>query len=403
MALRIFALHHVGSLLSSSPFENFGLEVAEQMKAMETEAVLSSEEPSNPFVVSYLIRSCGLSPAAAVSASKKVGFESSDRPDSVITLFRNQGFTDAQISSLVGKCPSLLVSSPTKTLLPKLEFFYSLGVSSPNLAKILCKDPRVLLNSLENKIIPSFNFLKSIVGTEKNVVVGLKRVPRLVHYDLQNMARNIAFLRENGVPESNLVSLLNYYPIAMTPKNDRFKQIVEEIKQMGFDSSKYLFVSGLYAFTSMTKLTWKQKLEAYRRWGFSENEILLAFRRYPPFMTASEKRIMSHMDFFVNKMGWDRAVIIRYPHLLGHSLEKWILPRCSVFRVLILKGLVKEDLKLGSQLKKSKKHFLENFVTKYEKEVPQLLDLYKGNISLLGLGYETQEVWKEPTVKCSIF
>ncbi|XP_043714906.1 uncharacterized protein LOC122663287, partial [Telopea speciosissima] len=353
----------------------------------------------NPFVVSYLIRSCGLSPAAAVSASKKVGFESSDRPDSVITLFRNHGFTDAQISSLVGKCPSLLVSSPTKTLRAKLEYFHSFGLSSPNIAKILYRDPGFLFSSLENRIIPALNFFKSLVGSVENVVIVLKHEARLIKCDIQNVVRNIAILRENGVLESNIVNLLIYFPSTMTPKNDRLKEIVEEIKQMGIDPSKYLLIIALHGLTSMSKSTWKQKLEAYRKWGFSENEILIAFRRYPWFMKQSEKKIMSHMDFFVNKMGWERAVLISYPYLLGLSSEKRTLPRCSVLRVLILKGLVKGDLKMGGLLKESEKHFLEKFVTKYEKEVPQLLDLYKGNISLLGLGYGTDEVWKEPIVK----
>ncbi|XP_043694586.1 uncharacterized protein LOC122645338 [Telopea speciosissima] len=308
----------------------------------------------NPFVVSYLISSCGLSPAAALSASKKVGFESSDGPDSVLTLFRNHGFTDAQISSLIRKCPLLLVSRPTKTLLPKLEFLHSLGVSSPIITKILGKDSKFLFHSLENKTIPAFNFWKSLVGTLENVVIGLKREARFFNCDIPTVARNIAILRENGVPESIIVSLLTYYPSTLTPKNDMFKQMVEEIKQMDFDLSKYTFMSVLSVFTSMTKSTLKHKLEAYRRWGFSEDEILLAFRRHP--------------------------------QLVGLSLEKRILPRCSVLRVLILKGLVKEDLKMGHLFTKSEKYFLEKFVTNYEKEVPQLLDLYKGNIILLGLG-----------------
>ncbi|XP_043697296.1 uncharacterized protein LOC122648100 [Telopea speciosissima] len=346
----------------------------------------------NPFVVSYLIRSCGLSPAAAISASKKVGFESSDGPDSVLTLFRNHGFTEAQISRLIRKYPLLLVASPTNTLLPKLEFFHSLGVSSPNIAKILFKDSKFLFRSLENKIIPAFNFWKSLVGTLENVVIGLKREARFINCDIQTVARNIAILRENGVTESIILRLLTYYPTSLTPKNNLFKEMVEEIKQMDFDLSKYTFMRALSVFTSMKKSTWKQKLEAYRRWGFSENEILLAFRRYPSFMTASEKKIMSHMNFFVNKMGWEREVIIMRPQLLALSLEKRILPRCSVLQVLILKGLVKEDLKMGHLLIKSEKHFLENFVKIYEKEVPHLLDLYKGNTSLLGLGDGIEEV-----------
>ncbi|KAJ4962142.1 hypothetical protein NE237_022081 [Protea cynaroides] len=208
-----------------------------------------------------------------------------------------------------------------------------------------------------------------------------------------NMAQNIALLRENGVPESNIVTLITYYPRTTAPKNDLFKQRVEEIKQMGFDLSNNLFVIALHVFTSMNKSTWKKKLEVYQRWGFSQNEVLLAFRKHPWFMSHSEKKIMRHMDFFVNKMGCEQAIIITYPYLLGYSLEKRILPRCSVLRVLILKGLVKENCNMGSLIITSEKHFLEKFVTKYENEFPQLLDLYKGNTSsLLGFRYGIEEV-----------
>ncbi|KAJ4964426.1 hypothetical protein NE237_024365 [Protea cynaroides] len=135
------------------------------------------------------------------------------------------------------------------------------------------------------------------------------------------------------------------------------------------------------------------KRRAKKKIKMEQDEVLLAFRRYPWFMSPSEKKIMRHMDFFVNKMGWDRAVIIMYPQLLGFSLEKRILPRCSVLRVLILKGLVKENRNMGSLIVKNENYFLEKFVTKYEIEVPQLLDLYKGNTSsLLVLGNGTDKV-----------
>ncbi|XP_043694588.1 uncharacterized protein LOC122645341 [Telopea speciosissima] len=304
---------------------------------------------------------------------------------------RSFGLDFQEVKSHDFSLPNEPAGSPTLRLHGFSHFFYSVGVLSPDIAKILSRGPWVLWSSLENQIMPAFNFFKSFVGTVENVVIGLKRQNSLINCETQNGARNIAILRENRVPESNIVRLLTYYPKTITSKNGRFKQKVEEIKKMGFDLSKFPFMIALYVFTSVNKLTWKLKLEAYRRWDFSEDEILMAFRKYPSFMTASEKKITSHMDFFVNKMGWEREVIITRRQLLALSLEKRILPRCSVLQVLILKGLVKENLKMVHLLIKSEKHFFENFVIIYEKEVPHLLDLYKGNTSLLGLGDGIEE------------
>ncbi|XP_042494753.1 uncharacterized protein LOC122074031 [Macadamia integrifolia] len=357
---------------------------------------ISSKSPrdqiQNDFVVSYLISSCGFSPTAAISASRKISFLTAARPDTNLTLFRNHGFTEKQISMLIRKCPALLVAKPTETLLPKLEYFYSVGVQNSDLAKILSRDPGVLFSSLENQIIPSFIFFKSLVGTVENVVIALKRQTRFLKCNMQNLAQNVATLRENGVPESNILTLLTYYPKTVTPKNDRFKQRVGEIKQMGFDPSRSPFVIALVGFSSMNKSTWKQKLEAFGSWGLSEDDTVSAFKKYPWCMMLSEKKIRAQMDFFLNKMGWELADVTRSPQILGFSLEKRLIPRCSVLRVLQLKGLVERDHSIGSVLIKSDKSFMEKFVTKYEKEVPQLLDVYKGKIGLPELGYGSDEV-----------
>ncbi|XP_043714918.1 transcription termination factor MTERF15, mitochondrial-like [Telopea speciosissima] len=310
----------------------------------------------------------------------------------ILTLFRNHGFTETQISMLIRKCPTLLLAKPTETLLPKLEFFHSVGVQNSDLAKILSRDPGVLYSSLENQIIPAFIFFKSLVGTVENVVIALKRQTRFLKCDMQNLARNIGTLRENGVPESNILTLLTYYPKTITPKNDRFKQRVGEIKQMGFDPSRCPFVIALVGLSSMNESTWKQKLEAFGSWGLSKDDTVSAFRKYPWCMLLSEKKIMGQMDFLLNKMGWELADIMRTPQILGFSLEKRVIPRCSVLRVLQLKGLVERDQSIGSVLIKSNESFMEKFVKKYEKEVPQLLDVYKGKIGLPELGYGSEEV-----------
>ncbi|KAF2322040.1 hypothetical protein GH714_005963 [Hevea brasiliensis] len=78
-------------------------------------------------------------------------------------------------------------------------------------------------------------------------------------------------------------------------------------------------------------------------------------------MALSEKKVMGTMDFLVCKMGWQPAAVTRVPNILGHSLEKRIIPRCSVVRVLLLKGLIKGDVYLSSVLLPSEKLFLESF------------------------------------------
>ncbi|KAF6176808.1 hypothetical protein GIB67_020112, partial [Kingdonia uniflora] len=53
------------------------------------------------FVVSYLINNCGLSPQAAITASKKLNFKTTAKPDSNLQFFQDHGFTKPQISKLI--------------------------------------------------------------------------------------------------------------------------------------------------------------------------------------------------------------------------------------------------------------------------------------------------------------
>ncbi|CAL9004567.1 unnamed protein product [Prunus brigantina] len=87
---------------------------------------LTSEISANQhnFTVTYLINSCGLSPKAAISASKKVELQTPERADSVLALVRNHGLSEAQLSKFVRLHPEVLLANPEQTLLPKLRFFH---------------------------------------------------------------------------------------------------------------------------------------------------------------------------------------------------------------------------------------------------------------------------------------
>jgi mTERF domain-containing protein len=81
-------------------------------------------------------------------------------------------------------------------------------------------------------------------------------------------------------------------------------------------------------------------LELYKRWGWSKDMALSAFKRHPNCMLLSEEKITKAMDFFVNKMGWPSANISLNPSVLFFSLEKRIMPRFLVIQILLL-GYVK--------------------------------------------------------------
>ncbi|KAI7983182.1 hypothetical protein LOK49_LG15G00292 [Camellia lanceoleosa] len=75
------------------------------------------------------------------------------------------------------------------------------------------------------------------------------------------------------------------------------------------------------------------------------------------------------MDFLVNEIGFKPITVARTPKPLGNNLEKRIIPRRSVIRVLLLNGLIKKEKGLSAILSMSEERFLDAFVTKYQDQV----------------------------------
>jgi mTERF domain-containing protein len=94
--------------------------------------------------------------------------ENPKRSDSVLNLLKKNGFTNTQISKLVRIHPLLLLSDPEKILLPKIEFFRSMGVSSFDLPGILSSNPFLFTRSLKKQLIPFYDFLKSDLLSRRN-------------------------------------------------------------------------------------------------------------------------------------------------------------------------------------------------------------------------------------------
>ena len=83
------------------------------------------------------------------------------------------------------------------------------------------------------------------------------------------------------MPESYMAKFLKTQPRVFMTDSVRFRRTVEEVKEMGFDPLKMKFVEAVYAMSGMSKSTWERKVNAYKRWGLSEAEILVAFKKHP--------------------------------------------------------------------------------------------------------------------------
>ncbi|XP_073220705.1 uncharacterized protein [Cicer arietinum] len=296
----------------------------------------TSDSPS--FAVSYLIHNFGFSPLLAnkLCSTYRVKFKTAQNPDSVLTFFRNQGFSDSQLRDTIAKAPWLLSCNPLKRVLPKFQFFLSKGASNSDIVNLVSKNPLLLSSSLENQIVPAYEFVYRFLKSHKNTIACARGNPSFFGHIY--MPRNIKLLIENGVTDSNIATLLQLWSRAFKLRTTDTLKVVEELKDMGFNPKQTIFAVAMAAKASLSKARWKEKVDAFKKWGWSDQDVMEAFRRQPHCMLTSIDKINLVMDFWVNELGWDALAIVKRPRVLGASLERRIKPRASVLQYLLNKG-----------------------------------------------------------------
>ncbi|PQQ01524.1 transcription termination factor MTERF6 chloroplastic/mitochondrial isoform X1 [Prunus yedoensis var. nudiflora] len=310
------------------------------------------------FTVTYLINSCGLSPEGSISASKLVKLQSAERADSVLEFLRNYGASQTQISKLIRSRPTLLSTDPEKTLLPKLEFFSSLEISKVDLLKTLAFNPHLLAVSLRNRILPTYNFLRSMLS-EKNVGVVFKHNSWIfLEGHCKHVVPNIGLLRESGMPQPCISFLLTRGTRVLMVNPEKFGQLVSEVKEMGFNLEKSTSVNALRALCGQNKL---EEPTVYDCLGEE---------------TYANNGSFSEQDGMVVR---NDCQIFCGP---GSQFGEETYPKCSVAKVLLLKGFINENMNLGSLVRPAEKQFLEIFVNRYLGEVPELLSVYQGKVDI---------------------
>lgn len=337
---------------------------------------LTSDASQHSFIVSYLTNTCGFSPESALSASKFYRLQTLDNAVLVLSIFKNLGCSKFHISYIILKLPRILASNPERTIIPKLEFFRSKGASNSDLVRIFSCCPWILERGLEKQLVPSFNFFRDLLQSDQKTIAAVKCCPSILLCRLEaRVIPVINILRENGVPEANILHLIRYHPMRLHTNPDNFKKVLEEVRLMGFSPLKVHFVLAIVVVMGVRKSVWENKVDVYKRWGWSNEDVITAFGKHPFCMRISDDKIMAVMDFYVNKLGLDSSVIVNCPVLLALSLKKRIVPRGSLIQFMSSKGLVKIDSHIATLLKHSEKNFIEKFVNRYE-EAPQLLKLY---------------------------
>ncbi|ESQ29225.1 hypothetical protein EUTSA_v10023911mg, partial [Eutrema salsugineum] len=271
-------------------------------------------------------------------------------------------------------------------------------VLTSELTEIVSKVPKILGIKKEKAFCVYYDFIKEIVEADNS------KFKKLSHSlpqgsKQENKLRNILALRELGMPQKLLFSMLISYHHACCGK-DRFEESLKKIVDMGFDPTIEEKVNVYKRLGFDVEDVWamfkkwpnilsysEQKIlnsvETFLGLGFSRDESALIVKRFPQLLGLSAETVKKKTEFLVKKMNWPLEVVVANPQVIAYNFEKRTAPRCNVVKTLMSKGFLGSELPpLSSVLSITDEAFLKKDVKKYDdkKLVPELMAIFTSGL-----------------------
>ncbi|KAK8957282.1 hypothetical protein KSP39_PZI001346 [Platanthera zijinensis] len=327
----------------------------------------------------FLQKSCKLSPAAAAAAAQKINLKSTKNAHSVLALLREYQFSDSHIARLISHRPKLLVSSPARTLKPKLDFFASIGLSAGEFTDHFCALHGPFYYSIQNRLVPNLRLLRILLPSEADLLTALRRYPSIILSDLEKFVPvQTKLLLDAGLPLDNILKLITLHPRCSAKFPNELHSCVTAAKEMGINPSHSTFVHACKVISKVPKPTWESRIQNLERLGWSRDHVYRAFARHPYLMSLSEEKVKVAVEFFGEKLGWGPERLSESPVIISHSFEKRISPRYRLVKLLVEKGLWKRGI-TATHFMMSEKKFLDLYVAKHQEMVPEILEALGGN------------------------
>ncbi|XP_059281210.1 uncharacterized protein LOC132034889 [Lycium ferocissimum] len=347
---------------------------------LRSQYLYSSTSTPTHFLVKYLVDSLGFSKQEAAStASKVTSSKTFKNPYLVLHFLKQTGLDNTQMKEIVSTVPKLLLSNVSKTLKPKFLCLMNLGLSGSDLVDVIAKDTTIFDRGLETHLRPTIDLLRRTLGSDENIVKAIKRAPWLLSFRAHDiMESNVLLLRNSGVPDVRIRKLLLKNPRYITQKTDWVKDLLHRVENdFRVPRDSPMFPSGFRTLASQKKSTLERKIGIFKSFGWSDNDILEMFRKLPSCVSLSEVRIQKALNLFMKELGFEPAYLVSHPAILGYSLEKRVLPRMQVLKILDEKKLQRRKLALYGVVSMAESKFVEYFVLPYKDQIPDLYEPLK--------------------------
>jgi len=324
----------------------------------------------------YLVSRCGLTQAQALKAAAKIShLPSRARPDAVLAYLESTlRVPAADVTRVVVMDSTFLCADVEQTLARRVADLRDLGLSRDQIARLLPLVP----NSFRNRFLRSnLEFWLAEIGSFDKLLKVLRSCSGLLSMDLDKVARpNVAFLRQCGQDISEIAGTNLYVSRIFTMKPELLKETVQRVEELGVERSARMFRRAIAVVAFIDKEVIARRILLLHNVGFSKDDVLAIVRKQPLVLGTSEQKIQGNMDFLMKDVGLEVSYIARRPVLLMYSVERRLLPRHYLLKVLREKGLLKGQPDYYGTASMGEKIFVEKFVHPFKNHVPGLTDDY---------------------------
>ncbi|CAD6249482.1 unnamed protein product [Miscanthus lutarioriparius] len=347
-------------------------------RALLSTAAATYSFPGHFAADDYLVSACGLTREQAAKAAKWIShWKSSSHADAVLSFLTGPalGLSKADIRLLVAKDPRILSCSVDNTLRIRVDRFHSYGFSAAQIISFV----RVAPCSFRTfNIDQKLGFWMPLLGSPDKFLRIVRRNLYLVTSDLDKVVKtNIRLLQECGLSVQECSTMCVANPRLLTGNPDTTRAILVRADEMGVPRNTFLFRQAVTAVASLGPETMASKLEMMAKiLRCSDAEVARMVQRNPLVLTRSRERIQRACEFLTNVVGVDTKYIQDRPTILMYSLERRLVPRHYVMKVLLEKGLIRKDQSFYSMVTLSDSVFCSKFVHPHKDVLPSLADAY---------------------------
>ncbi|XP_057490316.1 uncharacterized protein LOC130776204 [Actinidia eriantha] len=275
------------------------------------------------------------------------------KSDSILSFLKESGFSKTHLETVIIHAPRVLYANLDQTIKPRIKIFQDLGFSPTDTVDIVSAEPWILSHSA-NKLGPSILELNSVLGSNAGVSRFLKICGWFLKCDLEKtMMPNVEFLKSFGVSSSQIVKYIYNFPRLFLHKPERIMKFVERVDELGMDRRSKGLLNAIRTISSMTVENWGLKLELFWSSGFSEEDIVLVFRKVPQAFAVSERKIKESTRILCGFGKSDISLIVNHPELLYLSVENRLKLRLRVVEILESKKLLWKKPSLATVCKMS--------------------------------------------------